>query len=147
MNIFSTAFNYGEEIPDQYTCNGENIIPPLHINEVPENTQTLALIVDDPDAPSGLFTHWIVWNLDKDIKEIGADHSISQNAVEGKTSWGGIGYKGPCPPSGTHRYFFKLFALDAVLNIPLNSKIEDTKIVFDKHKIDYAEYMGVYSKK
>ena len=108
LNVRSIAFSQGGHIPKKYSCEGENINPPLEINRFPKETKTLAIIVEDPDAPRGIFDHWLVWNLSP-------NEPISENyigGVSGRNSFGNIGYGGPCPPSGSHRYYFKVYALD-----------------------------------
>ncbi len=107
MKLTSPTFTNNSNLPTKYTCDGQGINPPLVISGVPANAQSLALISDDPDAPIGTFVHWLVWNIDSKITEI-KENSIPQGASLGKTSAGTTGYVAPCPPSGTHRYFFKV---------------------------------------
>src|SRR3989338_10824520 len=116
MNITSSAFKEGESMPAIYTCEGRNINPPLRFGNVPSTAVSLALIVDDPDAPMGTWVHWTMWNIDPAITEIG-ENSVPAGAVQGLTSSNKNAYGGPCPPSGTHRYFFKLYALDTLLDL------------------------------
>jgi len=115
MKLSSPEFKNGYAIPSEYTCDGKNIPPELIIEDIPENTKTLALIMDDPDAPSGTFVHWLVWNIPKETKGIKKGEKIFY--PQGKNDFQKNSYGGPCPPSGMHRYFFKLFALDASLDI------------------------------
>jgi Raf kinase inhibitor-like YbhB/YbcL family protein len=149
MNISSSAFKEGELIPVEYTCDsnsqagGKN--PPLTISDVHPDAKSLVLLMDDPDAPSGTWVHWIVWNIDPTITEIAVD-TVPENSVEGKTSFGSNGYGGPCPPSGTHRYFFKLFALDTMLNIPQTSDITVLQQAMGDHVLVDATTMGIYSR-
>lgn len=146
MKLSSPVFQNSDFLPDKYTCHGPNINPPLFINDVPPASKSLVLIVNDPDAPSGTWTHWLLWNVPPDIGEI-AENSLPSSAVEGTTSWGQPGYRGPCPPSGTHRYFFKIFALDTTLNLPSSSTADQLMVVMDNHIIDQAELVARYSSK
>lgn len=146
MKISSTVFANQQNIPEKYTCNGDNINPPLEIYDVPEGAQTLALIIDDPDAPTGTWTHWTVWNINPQIGTI-EENSVPPNAVQGKTSAGLAGYGGPCPPSGTHRYFFKLFALDTKLNLASSTNVSELQDAMNDHILESAELIGLYSHK
>lgn len=145
MKIESFAFEHHQRIPSKYTCDGEDINPPLKISGIPSGAKSLVLIMDDPDAPMGTWVHWTLWNMDPKTTEI-AEHSVPQNATEGETSWGRSGYGGPCPPSGTHRYFFKLYALGTKLE--LLSKTDKTKleVAMKNHILAHAELMGLYSR-
>lgn len=145
MRIESMAFKNNEMIPRKYTCDGENINPPLLISDVPENTKSLVLIVDDPDAPSGTWIHWTVWNIGPEVTEI-PENSIPEGAVEGMTDSGRPGYGGPCPPSGTHRYFFKLFALDINLDLSPSVRAEDIKKEMEASILAKAQLVGLYSR-
>src|SRR5262245_10935204 len=111
--VRSSAFGNGGHVPPKYTCNGENVNPPLEISDIPEETMSLAAIVEDPDAPGATFTHWLVWNLPpgEQIAE------KTNEGISGMNDFGKTGYGGPCPPSGTHRYYFKIFALDKELHL------------------------------
>ena len=117
MRISSPAFRNGEYLPQQYSRDGGDKSPPLSIEGVPANARSLVLIVDDPDAPGGLFTHWVVFDLDPKTMEIGEDHA-PENARQGTNSWGETEYGGPQPPSGEHRYVFHVYALDTTLDLP-----------------------------
>lgn len=141
LSVKSPAFKQGELIPKKYTCDGENINPPLIIEGVPKEAKTLVLAVDDPDAPSGTWDHWIVWNIAASTAKIGED---SVPGMEGENSFGRTGYGGPCPPSGTHRYFFKVYALDTQLNLTGRSKKKDAEKVMQGHVLAKGELMGVY---
>ena len=118
FKLTSPAFNHGSQIPSQYTCDGEDINPHLVIHGVPPGAKSLALVMEDPDAPAGLWTHWVVWDIPPETKEI-REHTAPIGTGEGLNSWGETGYGGPCPPSGTHRYFFRLFALDTRIKLPV----------------------------
>ena len=124
MQIISAAFKSNQPIPSKYTCDGKNISPPLEFKDVPQNASSLALIVDDPDAPGGDFVHWLVWNIPPTVLSI-LENFVPEGAVQGTTDFGNKKYGGPCPPSGTHHYFFKLFALDANLDLPPSSTKKD----------------------
>src|SRR5262245_55790795 len=113
MNITSQAFTNGGKIPEKYTMYGENQIPPLHLENVPESARSLALVVDDPDAPNGNFNHWILFNMDPKTRDI-RENSVPVMATQGRNDFGEVEYDGPKPPSGEHRYFFRAFALDTV---------------------------------
>lgn len=145
MKISSPAFEANQIIPSKYTCDGENISPPLQITDIPANAKSLVLITDDPDAPAGTWTHWTVWNILPETKEIG-ENSAPIGAVEGVTSFGSKGYGGPCPPSGTHRYFFKLYALDKILDLPPSAKDSDIEKAMAGHILDKAEVVGLYKR-
>ncbi len=138
MNVTS-VFSNGEKIQPEYTCDGQDKIPPLQISEVPATTKSLALIMDDPDAPMGTWDHWILWNITPDTKLID-----KQMGVAGKNSWGKTNYGGPCPPSGTHRYYFKLFALDILLDLPAGSNKKTLEKTMKGHIIAQAVLMGKY---
>ena len=145
MKIESTAFGHEGKIPSQYTCDGENIPPPLSFSAVPSQTRSLVLVVDDPDAPSGTWVHWILWNISPRIKSIG-EGNIPQGVAEGTTSFGATGYGGPCPPDGEHRYFFKLYALDIEIELPKETTKEKLEEAMLGHVLDKAELIGHYSR-
>ncbi len=145
MEISSSAFANNENIPAKYTCDGDNINPPLTFSNVPENTKSLVLINDDPDAPNGTWIHWTVWNIDPTTSEV-AENSIPNNGSEGMTSFGFRHYGGPCPPSGTHRYFFKLYALDKTIELDTGATAADLEINMDGHVLEKAEFIGLYSR-
>jgi len=145
MKIQSTAFENNQAIPKKYTCDGDGINPPLNFSDVPQDAQSLTLIVDDPDAPSGIFTHWTVWNIDPKLSEI-FENSVPVDATQGNSDAGKIGYIGPCPPSGTHHYFFKLYALDSKIDLPSGSKRSDLEKTMENHIIARAEFVGLYSR-
>ena len=145
MQLKSPAFSQNGVVPAKYTCDGQNISPPLQIAETPENAKSLVLICDDPDAPGTTWTHWTVWNIDPTTTEI-VEGKTSAGSTQGVTDFGEVGYGGPCPPSGTHRYFFKLYALDTSLNIPYQAKKEDIEKAMAGHVIDQTQLVGVYSR-
>ena len=142
FRLISTVFSHNGHIPPKYTCEGENINPPLKVENVPEGAKTLALIVEDPDAPRGVFDHWIVWNISSN-EAIGEG---SSPGINGTNSFGKTGYGGPCPPSGVHRYFFRIFALDDKVDLLAGAKKEELLDAMKEHIIASAELMGVYQK-
>lgn len=144
MKIVSSAFENNSKIPSKYSCDGEGINPPLSFLDVPADTKSLALIVDDPDAPAGTFVHWILFDIDPKTSEI-KENSVPQAVKQGKTSTGGPGYVSVCPPSGTHRYFFKLYALNTVLNLTNPDKAALEKEM-NNHIVEKAELIGVYNR-
>lgn len=145
MLIASAAFERNTSIPAKYTCDGENVSPPLTFSGVPESAKSLAFIMDDPDAPRATWVHWTVWNIDPKTINIAAN-SAPPGIVEGKTSSGKSGYGGPCPPSGTHHYYFKLYALDTTLNLDESAEKQDLESAMAGHVLGQAELVGTYSK-
>ena len=145
MKITSSAFSEGGNIPGKFTCDGSNTSPPLKIEGVPAEAKALALIVDDPDAPGGLFTHWLVWNIDPKTESIA--EGSSPTGIEGRSGFGKTGYGGPCPPSGTHRYFFKVFALDQQLDLKAGASRKELDAAMKGHVIGQAQLMGRYARK
>ena len=146
ISIASPAFQSGAEIPAKFTCNGANVNPELKISGVPNQATSLVLIVDDPDAPRGLFTHWIVWNLDLKTTDI-AENSAPAGGIQGTNDFGKRNYGGPCPPSGTHRYFFKIFALDTKLELKPSARRAELDAAMKGHVLAQGELMGRYSHK
>ena len=144
MKLTSSVFANNGAIPSEFTCDGDDISPHLSISDVPKNAKSLALIMDDPDAPVGIFIHWVVWNIPPDTKEI--KKGEEPRGVQGMTSFRRQGYGGPCPPSGTHRYFFKLYALDTELNLPEGSTKHDLENAMQSHIIAQAQLMGTYKR-
>ncbi len=144
MKLTSQAFTDGGKIPDQYSKYGENRIPPLHFEDVPVNARSVALVVEDPDAPGGTFNHWLVYNVDPRIHDI-RENSVPVMATQGRNDFGEVEYGGPKPPSGEHRYFFKAFALDTVLALARGAKRNDLDREMSSHVIDSAQLMGRYS--
>jgi len=145
MKITSSTFKHKQPIPAKYACNGKDINPPLRIIEIPKQAQSLVLIVDDPDAPAGTWTHWTVWNINPSIDQI-QENSVPEGAIQGVTSFGKPGYGGPCPPSGSHRYFFKIYALDTKLDLDSSANVENLKKAIKNHILDKAVLIGVYQK-
>lgn len=146
MKITSSAFEDKKRIPSKYTCNGENINPPLEFSDVPKEAKSLVLIVDDPDAPMGTWVHWVVYDISPAVREV-KENSITDDGVEGMTSFGKPGYGGPCPPSGTHRYFFKLYALNKKLSLGANADKETVLQNMKDSIIAQSELVGLYSQK
>jgi Raf kinase inhibitor-like YbhB/YbcL family protein len=147
MKITSSAFQEGGTIPEKFSKNGQNVNPELRIEGGPVEAKSLVLIVDDPDAPVGLFTHWLVWNIDPKTTEI-AEGSVPSGAVQGTNDFPGQRYDGPQPPpSGTHRYYFKIFALDTTLDLKPGAKRKEVNAAMKGHVIAQGELMGKYSKK
>lgn len=145
MIITSTAFGNNQNIPSRYTCDGENINPPLTFSEVPTSAQSLVLVVEDPDAPSGIFIHWVLYNISPTTLQI-FENQVPPNSLLGMTDFGEQKYGGPCPPSGTHRYFFKLFALDTSLDIPKGSSKDEIEKAIEGHVLESAEIIGLYKR-
>ena len=142
MNISSPAFRDNGSIPPKYTCDGANTNPPLVFAAVPQNAKSLALVVDDPDAPGGTFDHWIIWNISPSATNI-AEGQPPQG-VAGRNGFGKSGYGGPCPPSGEHRYQFRLYALDTTLNLPASSSKADLEKALNGHISAQAQMVGRY---
>jgi Raf kinase inhibitor-like YbhB/YbcL family protein len=149
--VRTDAFGNGAGIPAKYTCSGANLSPAVHWSEAPQAAKSLALIVDDPDAPGGTWTHWVIW----DIPAQGAglpegvphDESLSSGARQGKNDFGKVGYGGPCPPSGKqHRYFFRMYALDKVLELMAGSERPDLEDAMKRHILAQAEWMGTFKR-
>ena len=142
LTISSRAFEHGAHIPLKYTCEGEDINPPITVKGIPAEAVSLVLIIEDPDAPGGIFDHWVVWN-------IAPTELIKENSVpglSGQNSTGGFGYTGPCPPSETHRYFFKVYALDTLLDLESDTDKKVVEQALHDHVIAYGELMGLYKK-
>jgi Raf kinase inhibitor-like YbhB/YbcL family protein len=143
LTITSSAFEPNALIPEVYTCDGDDFNPPLSIAGIPKDTKSLAIIVDDPDAPGKTWVHWVVWNVP-------ITDTIKENSVPGEQGFNDfkkIGYGGPCPPSGTHRYFFKVYALDLRLNIGSRTTKRDLEEAMAGHILAHGELMGLYSRK
>jgi Raf kinase inhibitor-like YbhB/YbcL family protein len=142
LTISSTAFEHDGYIPIKYTCEGKNINPPVTISGIPKDAISLALIIEDPDAPGGIFDHWVVWNIRP--TEIIEENSLP--GITAKNSRGEYRYTGPCPPSGTHRYFFKIYALDTMLDLDDDADKKMVEQSLHDHVLAYGELMGLYKK-
>lgn len=142
LHVTSKAFKENAMIPRKYTCEGENINPPLDIDAIPKNTKSLALIVEDPDALGGTWLHWLVWNIP-------VTHHLEEGKIPGEQGMNDFGhymYGGPCPPSGTHHYFFKIYALDALLDLHEGASRKEVEAAMRDHIIAYGEQTGLYKK-
>ena len=142
MQLTSLVFGHNQLIPAKYTCDGEDVNPPLVINNAPESTQSLTIIVDDPDAPAGVWDHWIVFNIPPDTKVVAEGQE--PEGVHGRGTGGNTDYYGPCPPDREHRYFFKVYALDTMLDLPEGSSKADVERAMEGHVLDKAELIGRY---
>ncbi len=148
FKLTSDAFASGQSIPAKYSCIGKNISPALTWTEFPTGTQSFALIVDDPDAPMGTWVHWVMYNIPATTSSLPENFSAAGNAniLAGKNSSNHQSYDGPCPPSGTHRYFFKLYALDSTLSLSTGASKEQLLNAMKGHILAQAELMGTFSK-
>ena len=151
MELKSSAFEAGGMIPKQYTCDGQDVSPPLSWSDVPNGAKSLALIADDPDAPMGTWVHWVAWNIPATARVL-EEHvpkrdSLPNGMKQGTSDFRRVGYGGPCPPSGTHRYFFKLYALDSAVTLPPSTTKKDLENVMQGHILQQAELMGKYTRK
>jgi Raf kinase inhibitor-like YbhB/YbcL family protein len=145
MKITSSAFQEGGNIPSRFTCDGSDTSPPLQITGIPSEAKSLVLIADDPDAPSGLFTHWLVWNIPPQTDSIA--EGSAPKGVQGNNDFGKSGYRGPCPPPGTHRYSFKIFALDRELDLHAGAKRSQVDAAMKGHAIAQGELVGRYARR
>jgi len=141
-----SVFEDGGKIPEKYTFDGDNVNPPLKLYDVPENAKSLVLVIEDPDAPGKIWTHWILWNIPSNTKKIEED-DVPDNSKQGLNDFGRVGYDGPNPPSGTHHYLFKIYALDTSLSLDESSRKRDVLDAMQSHIIDQATLKCVYSKK
>jgi len=150
IKIESSAFPEGGMIPEKYTCDGEDISPPLKWDSAPEGTKSLALISDDPDAPVGTWVHWVIFNLPPDTTELQENitpvETIDNRALQGKNDFGKIGYGGPCPPGGTHRYYFKLYALDTMLTLQPGATKQQLLNAMEGHILAQGQLIGKYKR-
>ena len=144
MELKSPAFEKGGKIPAKYTCDGDDVSPPLEIVDIPEETETLALVMDDPDAPMGVFDHWVVWNIPADTTEIPED--TQPDGTPGRNDFGRLDYGGPCPPSGTHTYRLRVYALDRDLDLPRGSAKGELQREMEGHVLDESLLTGDYSR-
>jgi len=145
MDLTSDAFENEESIPKQYTCNGQNINPPLSIGGIPVETESLSIIVTDPDAPAGTWTHWIVFNMPPDIDEID-ENSVPDDSLQGVNDFGNIAWGGPCPSSGAHHYIFTVYALDIMLDLPEGADRQAVEAAMEGHIVEQAELACLYAK-
>jgi len=150
IQVRSPAFEEGGMIPQRYACDGEDVSPPLTWESGPEGTKSIALICDDPDAPSGTFVHWVLYDLPGDTQELPENMPRStmlpSGAKQGVNGFGMTTYGGPCPPRGTHRYFFKVYALDAMTNLPPGRSKADLLKAIEGHILAQGQIMGMYRK-
>jgi Raf kinase inhibitor-like YbhB/YbcL family protein len=151
IEVRSSAFEDGGVIPARYTCDGQGVTPPLSWDSVPNGTKSLALIADDPDAPRGTFVHWVVYDLPPDTRRLPEDvpgrQTLSGGAQQGVNGAGRIGYTGPCPPSGTHRYVFKIYALDRMLDLDGGATVERLSDAMEGHVLAEGQLMGTYRRR
>ncbi len=150
FRLTSSAFQQGDPIPTIHSCDGEDTSPRLTWTNPPAGVQSFALIFDDPDAPGGTWVHWVLFNLPAETRSLPADvppdPELASGGVHGSNSWNSIGYGGPCPPGGEHRYFFKLYALDSVLDVEVSATKEQLLEAMEDHIVAEAELMGTYSR-
>ncbi|PYS23349.1 MAG: YbhB/YbcL family Raf kinase inhibitor-like protein [Acidobacteria bacterium] len=150
IKLTSAAFKEGQPIPRQYTCDGVNVSPPLEWTGVPKTAKTVAIVADDPDAPAGTWVHWVVYDLPAEnigvVENLPATESLKAGGFQGKNDFGKIGYGGPCPPSGTHRYFFKVYALDAEVSLNAGATKADLEKAMQGHIVGQGELMGTYQR-
>jgi len=150
MKVTSSAFNEGQMIPLKYTCDGQDISPPLEWEDAPDATKSFALICDDPDAPMGMWVHWVVYDIPPDMnnlpEHVRPERQLGNGIRQGNNSWPNIGYGGPCPPGGTHRYYFKLYALDTTLNLKPGATKEQLLQAMKGHVLEEAHLMGKYQR-
>jgi Raf kinase inhibitor-like YbhB/YbcL family protein len=148
IQLTSGAFKEGQPIPQQYTCDGVNISPPLEWSGVPKTAKTIAIIADDPDAPAGTWVHWVVYNLPAEniglVENLPATENLKAGGFHGKNDFEKVGYGGPCPPSGTHRYFFKIYALDGELPLKAGATKTDLEKAMAGHIVAQGQLMGTY---
>jgi Raf kinase inhibitor-like YbhB/YbcL family protein len=145
MKITSSAFQEGGNIPSKFTCEGSDTSLPLQITGVPSEAKGLVLIVDDPDAPGGVFTHWLIWNIPPQTNSVA--EGSAPKGVQGTNDFGKSGYRGPCPPPGTHRYSFKIFALDRELELRSGAKRAQVDAAMKGHVIARGELVGRYARR
>ena len=143
MKLRSPAFEHEGFIPKKYSCDGDDISPPLEIDDLPEGAVALALVMDDPDAPGGTFDHWVAYDIEPQAT---IPEGVDLLGTEGRNSWGRTGYGGPCPPGGTHRYFFTLYALDARLELASGATKEELRRALAGHVLVEDSLMGRYAR-
>jgi Raf kinase inhibitor-like YbhB/YbcL family protein len=145
MKITSTAFQHNTNIPGLYTCDGSDHIPPLTFSEVPVNAKSLVLIVDDPDAPAKVFIHWLIYNIPPATTQI-LENEVPEESLQGINDFGNTQYGGPCPGTGTHRYFFKLYALDVLLDLPAGANKKELEDALEGHILESSQLIGLYKR-
>ncbi len=143
MQLKSSAFENNAKLPERYTCDGAKVNPPLTFEGIPSEAKSLTLIFDDPDAPSGDFVHWLLWNIKPETYNIG-EHSVPPGAIQGLNGYSRYAYGEPCPPGGSHHYTFTLYALDAMLSIPNSSTKADLLVAMEHHILARAKLVGIY---
>jgi Raf kinase inhibitor-like YbhB/YbcL family protein len=150
LSIKSSAFNHEGNIPKKYTCDGTNVSPALSWSDPPANTQSFCLIMDDPDAPAGVWVHWVIYNIPPQstglAEGIPKQAELKDGSRQGRNDFRDPGYGGPCPPGGTHRYYFKLYALDITLNLPAGATKADVEKAMKGHILAQAQLMGRYKR-
>jgi Raf kinase inhibitor-like YbhB/YbcL family protein len=144
FSIKSAAFKHNELIPSEYTCDGSDFNPPFEIENTPKETRSLVLIMDDPDAPAGVWDHWIKWNIPTTVKVI--EEGVEPEGISGTGTSGNSDYHGPCPPSGTHRYIFKVYALDTLLNLSPGASKKEVEKTMEGHILQEARLIGLYKR-
>jgi len=151
MEVKSTAFQEGAMIPKLYTCDGQDISPPLSWSGVPSEAKSLALVMDDPDAPRGTWVHWVLFNIPPDTTSLAENlprtASLPNGAKHGNNSWSKLGYGGPCPPGGTHRYYFKVYALDDVIALSAGITVGQLLKAMEGHILAEGQVIGRYTRK
>jgi Raf kinase inhibitor-like YbhB/YbcL family protein len=149
--VESSVFGHNHRIPSKYTCDGLNISPPIAWKNIPEGTKSIVLIADDPDAPAGIWVHWVCYDLPPPVvalpEGVQAADTLAQGGKQGRTDFGNVGYGGPCPPSGTHRYFFKVYALDCMLGLSPGKTKQEIERAMKGHILGQGELIGTYSRK
>ncbi|MBJ6799820.1 YbhB/YbcL family Raf kinase inhibitor-like protein [Geomonas propionica] len=144
LKLVSSAFKQAGQIPSLYSCDGSDTSPPLAIDGIPKDAKSLALVMDDPDAPGGTWVHWVLWNIAPSTSQI-TQGTVPRGAQQGVNSWRRKSYGGPCPPSGQHRYYFRLYALSERLNLPSNSTRKELDLAMRGKVLAQAELLGVYA--
>ena len=148
--VESGAFKHNQPIPSKYTCDGQDVSPPLEWKNVPEKTKSIVLVCDDPDAPAGTWVHWVCYDIPAEVTFLPEDvpkaDTLPGGGKQGTTDFRSIGYGGPCPPSGTHRYIIKVYALDRMLNLQAGKTKKEIEKAMKGHVLDKGELIGVYSR-
>jgi Raf kinase inhibitor-like YbhB/YbcL family protein len=151
IELASSAFSDMQPIPAKYTCDGQDISPPLKWRGIPEKTKSIVLIVDDPDAPKGTWVHWVLYDIPPGVDSLSENQpgndTLPSGAKQGITDFKRVGYGGPCPPGGTHRYFFKIYALDTMLNLSAGKTKKEIETAMKNHIITQGELVGTYTSK